>query len=68
MFGRLTNMLKRAEMATDMMVLEKSPDSPRAAKIRAKYEMQRFDDAIRAEIKEEVERVVAKVKSEREKS
>lgn len=68
MFGRLTNMLKRVEMATDMMVLEKAPDSPRAEQIRERYRMQNVDRSIQFEINKDVERIEAKIKADRDES
>lgn len=65
MFRRLTKLLKRAEMATDLMVLEKAPDSARAAEIRAKYKMQELENSVRLRINEDVERINQIVKNDR---
>lgn len=65
MFKRIIGMAKRLEMATDAMVLEKSPDSAQAAKIRAKYEMKAADQAIRNTLNDDVGRISAKIKAEK---
>ena len=65
MFKRIIGMAKRFEMATDAMVLEKTPDSPQAAKIRAKYEMRTADQKIRNMLNDDADRISAKLKAEK---
>ena len=59
MFGRLSRLLKRAELASDLMVLEQSPDSPRAAAIRQKHLLAAMDQKVNLFVQQDIQRLGA---------
>lgn len=59
MLRRIANFLKRAELATDLMVLERDPHSRRAAEIRAKHAKAAFEHKVNKAVVEDAERFAA---------
>lgn len=54
MLGWLAKKLQRMEMASDMLVLEKMPDSPQADKIREKYQMRKIERDVKSHVRSEI--------------